>query len=300
MGALTKIRELEARASGKASKSPPADAPAPRLLNWREPYCALPNAILRSALFAVIGKGQRACWLDRVAINSQSGITLTYTGEQLDQCDLNLWAAQLSLLRNHPLDQYPHHTSMYALLRELGITDTGPSRASLRRRLLRLKNCELSISTESYVYEGNFAEAEFLDSNNPLALRLNPRIIRLFADDQYTLIHWGVRRTLSGSPLAQWLHGYYSTHAAPYPVRVGTLHKLSGSGTVSQSKFLQLLRKALNKLSQASTEHDQHFSFQIDGELVRVDKRPTSTQERHLAKRQNRTVTTGSYYRHSR
>ncbi|AYC31621.1 hypothetical protein D3880_04090 [Pseudomonas cavernae] len=298
MGALTKARELEAKASATASASRPADVPAPRLQNWREPYRALPNAILRSAVFAVIGRGQRVR-LDGMTINSQAGIALTYTGEQLDQSDLDLWAAQLHLLRNHPLDQ-EYHTSMYALLRCLGITDTGPSRASLKRRLLRLNTCELSIRTASYAYEGNLTDAECLDGSKPLVLRFNPSLIRLFAGDQYTLVHWGVRCTLSGSPLAQWLHGYYSTHAAPYPVRVETLRKLSGSRTVSQSKFLQLLRRALVRLALASAEHGQQFAFQIKGELVRVDKRPSPTQERHLAKRQNNTVIAGKHCRHSR
>jgi len=297
MGALTKIRELEARASGKASKSPPADAPAPRLQSWREPYRALPNAVLRSALFAVIGRGQRVR-LDGVRIHSQAGNDLTYSGEQLDQSDLDLWAAQLHLLRNHPLDQ-ELHTSIYALLKGLGITDTGPSRASLKHRLLRLSSCELSIRTASCVYEGNLTKTDGLDGNKPLALSLSPSIIRLFASDQYTLIHWGVRCMLSGSPLAQWLHGYYSTHAAPYPVRIDTLQKLSGSKTLSPGKFLQLLRRAIDKLTLASAEHGQKFTYQIDGELVRVDKRPSPAQQRHLSKRQNRTVTAGKPYRHS-
>lgn len=54
MGPANKVSEVVARNMG--SKSPPADAPAPRLQNWREPYRALPNAVLRSALFAVIGR----------------------------------------------------------------------------------------------------------------------------------------------------------------------------------------------------------------------------------------------------
>ncbi|MBI7168908.1 hypothetical protein JEU09_31385, partial [Pseudomonas aeruginosa] len=237
-------------------------------------------------------------WMDGTTINSQAGIALTYSGEQLDQSDLDLWAAQLHLLRNHPLDQ-ELHTSIYALLKGLGITDTGPSRASLKHRLLRLSSCELSIRTASCVYEGNLTKTDGLDGNKPPALSLNPSIIRLFASDQYTLIHWGVRCMLSGSPLAQWLHGYYSTHAAPYPVRIDTLHKLSGSKTLSPGKFLQLLRRALDKLTLASAEHGQKFTYQIDGELVRVDKRPSPSQQRHLSKRQNRTVTAGKPYRHS-
>jgi hypothetical protein len=295
MGPAHKVSEVVARNMG--SKLHPADVPAPRLQNWREPYRAIPNAVLRSALFAVIGKGQRAR-LDGITINSQAGNGLIYTGGQLDQSDLDLWASVLHLLRNHPLDQ-ECHTSMYALLKELRITDTGPSRASLKHRLLRLSNCDLSIRTASFVYEGNLAEAGCLDGNKPLVLRLNPSIIRLFASDQYTLIHWGVRCMLSGSPLAQWLHGYYSTHAAPYPVRIDTLHKLSGSRTVSPGKFLQLLRRALDRLALASAEHGQKFTYQIDGELVRVNKRPSPSQERHLSKRQNRAVTAGKPYRHS-
>ncbi|HBO0904573.1 TPA: plasmid replication initiator TrfA [Pseudomonas aeruginosa] len=279
------------------SKPHPADAPTPRLQNWREPYRALPNAVLRSALFAVIGRGQRAR-LDGISVSSQAGIALTYTGEQLDQSDLDLWAAQLHLLRNHPLDQ-EMHTSLYALLKGLGITDTGSSRASLKHRLLRLSSCEITIRTASFVYEGNLTKFNCLDGNKPLVLSLNPSIIRLFASDQFTLVHWGVRRALSGSPLAQWLHGYYATHAAPYPVRVGTLHKLSGSRTISQSKFLQLLRRALDRLALASAEHGQIFTYQIDGEVVSVRKRPSPAQERHLAKRQNRAVTAGKPYRHS-
>ncbi|KWV82729.1 MULTISPECIES: plasmid replication initiator TrfA [Pseudomonas] len=297
MGPLTKVRELEARASATTSALRPADAPAPRLQNWRELYRALPNAVLRSALFAVIGKGQRAR-LDGTTITSQAGIALTYSGEQLDQSDLDLWATLLHLLRNHPLDQ-EFHTSIYALLKGLGITDTGPSRTSLKHRLLRLSSCELSIRTASFVYEGNLIKADYLEGNKPLVLGLNPSIIGLFASDQFTLVHWGVRCMLSGSPLAQWLHGYYSTHAAPYPVRIDTLHKLSGSKTVSPSKFLQLLRRALDRLALASAEHGQKFTYQIDGELVSVNKRPSPSQERHISKRQNRTVTAGKPYRHS-
>lgn len=295
MNPANKLSKVVARNMG--SRPIQTDVPAPRLQNWQEPYRALPNAFLRSALFAVIGKGQRA-WLDGFTINSQAGNDLTYTGDQLNQSDLDLLASVLHLMRNHPLDQ-EFYTSMYALLKGLGIKDTGPSRTSLKHRLLRLSSCELSIRTDSFVYEGNLTKADYLDGNKPLVLGLNPNIIRLFASDQFTLVHWGVRSMLNGSPLAQWLHGYYSTHATPYPVRIDTLHKISGSKTVSPDKFLQLLRRALDKLALASTEHDQKFTYQIDGELVSVNKRPSPSQERHISKRQNRAVTAGKSYRDS-
>lgn len=293
MGPANKISEVAAR--NMSSKANLANTPAPRLLHWGDSYRALPNAIMRSALFAVIGRGQRA-FLDRLTISSQAGNDLTYTGEQLDQSDLDLWASVLHLLRNHQLGQ-EYHTSIYALLRELGITDTGPNRASLRHRLMRLSSCELSIRTESFVYKGNLTKLDCIDGNKKLVLSLNPSITRLFASDQYTLIDWEVRCMLSGAPLAQWLHGYYSTHAAPYPLRIATLHKLTGSRTISLGKFRQLLRKALDKVALANAEHGQGFTFRLDGELVRVNKTPTASQQRHL---DNRAVTASKIYRHSR
>lgn len=297
MDALSKIRALESRARTVASVALVPDAQVPRLPNWSEMHRAIPNVLLRSAAFAVIGKGQRA-WLDRETISSQTGDVLTYTGQQLDQSDLDLCTAQLHLMRNHPLDQ-GYNTSLYALLNCLGITDTGPNRASLKQRLLRLSNCELSIRTASYAYEGGLVYAERLDSDKPLVLRLNPGVMRLFAEGQYTWVHWGIRRTLSGCYLAQWLHGFYSTHAAPFPVRVETLRRLSGSKTANMSKFLQLLHRSLDRLSLVSAAHDQQFEFQIERGRVKVEKSPSASQKRHLENRKKNTVTTGKSCRHS-
>lgn len=39
----------------------------------------------------------------------------------------------------------------------------------------------------------------------------------------------------------RWLHGFYASHAAPYPLRVAYLHKLSGSQTKQLKPFKQNL-----------------------------------------------------------
>ena len=275
----------------------PTGIHVPRADDQREHSCKIPNSFLRSALFAVIGKGQRTI-LNEAQINGQGGTCLTYTGEQLDQRDLDLWALLLDLLYKKPRDQ-EYSTSWYALLRILGITDTGPNRISLRNRLQRLSSCKLSVDNPWCKFAGSLIRVGYLDGNKSLALRLDPKISELFDSKHYTKIHWKLRSSLSGNPLAQWLHGYYATHAAPYPVRIDTLRKLSGSRTVSPGKFLQLLRRALDKLALVSAEHGQKFTYEIEGELVSVNKRPSPSQERHISKRQNRTVTAGKPYRHS-
>ncbi|CAD6532279.1 hypothetical protein LMG28727_02916 [Paraburkholderia kirstenboschensis] len=57
---------------------------------------------------------------------------------------------------------------------------------------------------------------------------VNPKLQTLFAAEQFTQIDWNVRRAGRKS-LAQWLHGFYASHAKPYPMRTDTLLKLAGS-----------------------------------------------------------------------
>ena len=42
-------------------------------------------------------------------------------------------------------------------------------------------------------------------------------------------------------PLALWLHGFYASHAAPHPLSVEYLHKLSGSQTKRLRRFKENL-----------------------------------------------------------
>lgn len=261
-------------------------------------YYKIPNAFLRSAVFAAIAKGQRAT-LSEAEIKGQAGTVLTFDGEQFDQHDLDLFGTLVGLLFQKSQHDQENKTSCSALLRMLGVTDTGPNRTSLRNRLQRLSSCKLSVDNPWCKFSGSLIRVRYIDGHNTIALRLSPKINELYENNSYTRIQWGLRSSLRGCPLAQWLHGYYATHAKPHPVRIETLKKMSGSNTISLGKFRQLLNKALDKLGTASAEHGQKFTYQIDDELVRVNKRPSPSQERHLAKRQKRAVTAGKPYRHS-
>ena len=114
---------------------------------------------------------------------------------------------------------------------------------------------------------------------------LDPNMRALFAPDQFTMIQWSVRRALSGQPLAQWLHGFYSSHAAPHPIKVETLYKLSGSEAGELWIFTQKLKKALDAVARACAAAGETFEWRIEDGLVYVTRTPTQTQRRHLAKR---------------
>ena len=44
------------------------------------------------------------------------------------------------------------------------------------------------------------------------------------------------------------------------------------------------LRKALDAVSEASAASGEIFGYEVHGDLVNVEKRPSGTQRRHLAK----------------
>lgn len=283
MDPLLMVQAMESRArEAIASGAVISNRPEICLPNWANTHRAIPNVFLRSGVFAVIGRSARTS-LEEKVISSRSDTKLVYTGQQLDQTDLDLFAALLHLKRNLPLGQ-DAEISRYALLKCLEITDSGANRDSLKDRLLRISSCKFSIETPSCMYEGGLLYAEGLDTKAPIVVRLNPKIISLYSRGEYTWVHWGIRRALNGSPLAQWLHGYYATHASQIPILVKTLHAFSGSQVNSISKFRQLLEKALKKLSQVSAAHGVLFGFVIENNKVKVSTTPSVSQKNYLKK----------------
>ena len=90
-----------------------------------------------------------------------------------------------------------------------------------------------------------------------------------------------MRTALKGQPLAQWLHGFYASHARPYPMKVETLHKLCGSQAKRLADYRTDLRSALQKLAEVTG-----WTWEIDDvDLVHIKKKPSSSQARHIARK---------------
>lgn len=258
-----------------------------QLPQWPEMVRGVPNGVLRSALFGAIKKGARRL-MEREPIHAQDGITIYYTGARLDQGDLDVWEAVLHIARLQGLSDDCRVTA-YQLLKALGKRDTGGNRAVLEKRLSRLKANGVDIHIARYGYEGSLIDEVYRDkATAEYVIRLNPKLRLLFAADQFTQIDWAVRRALDGKPLAQWLHGFYASHAKPFPVRMETLLKLAGSEDASPTSARQTLRKALDNTAEASKAHGQPFSYDIRGGVVHVEKKASRSQQRHLAKKKTK------------
>ena len=289
MGDLAaRVADMAERAKQKAKREPLPGEPMPRnvvqLPLWPEPVRAVPNGFLRSALFGAIAKGRRR-YINGEDLAAVDGVTIRYKGERLDQGDLDVWESVLHAVRLQELGSQCRVTS-YALLKLMGKTDTGKNRATLNKRITRLRANAVEVRQGRYCYIGGLiAGAAKDEETQEWVIELDAKLRPLFAADQFTQVEWAVRHKLDGKPLAQWLHGFYASHAAPFPLKIETLHRLCGSEAGEMWKFAQTLRKALDDVAEASAAHGEGFSSDIRGDLVHVEKKAQGAQRRHLAKK---------------
>ena len=270
--------------SPEALPSQPPPAKVVMLPIWPDAMRAVPNGMLRSALFGAIRRGARR-YLRRERIAALDGIEIFYTGERLDQGDLDVWETILHLARLQGLGNECRVTA-YQLLKILGKTDSGKNRDILDIRLSRMKATGVDVQVGRYGYEGSLIDEVYRDKETmEYVFRLNAKLRALFEPNQFTQIDWVVRRELDGKPLAQWLHGFYASHAKPYPVSVAKLHELCGSDFDALNDFRPKLRKALDAVADACKINNQSFSYEVQNDIVHVKKEPSSAQLRHLTKK---------------
>lgn len=286
-----RVAEMQEKARRRAERDPSPGAPLPKnvvqLPLWPGAVRAIPNGLLRSALFGAIAKGRRR-FVKREQVAALEGIEIRYTGERLDQGDLDVWESVLHVARFQELGSQCRFTS-YALLKLMGKTDSGKNRATLHARIERLVATALTVKQGRYNYIGSLISGAAKDTKTQeWMIELNPKLRPLFAADQFTQIEWVVRHALDGKPLAQWLHGFYASHAKPFPLKVETLRRLCGSEATLMSDFAKTLRKALDAVTEASGTCGEGFSYDIRGDLVYVEKQAKGPQRRHLAKKSSK------------
>ena len=278
----THLMEFSRKMQQREAKARPKRSPAKvlQLPLWPEAKRGAPNAVLRSALFAAIqGKGRR--YLKNALLAAQDRITVRFTGEQLDQSDLDVWEQALHLARTQALGTECYFTA-HGFLKALGRSTGKMNHEWLQTALERLTGAVVRISDGRRTYFGSLIEGGIRDEETGrYVVEINPKLAKFFGPTRWTQIDWEQRQRLRGKPLALWLHGFYASHAAPYPLRVAYLHKLSGSQTKRLRKFKENLIQALRDLESAGAIK----SFEIRDDLVHVRTVPSPSQRKHLAAR---------------
>jgi hypothetical protein len=273
-----KVRQpVVLQAAAKAMASPAPSTPMPV---WPEAVRGVPNSVLRSALFGAIKRGQRA-YQDGVRKASVEGVTVIHTGPQLDQADLDVWEQCLHIARTSGLGVEIRFTG-HGFLKAIG-RSTGKSQHDwLKSALRRLMTSLVEMEDGKKAYAGQLIHHWYRDeATGHHVMVLNPEIARMYGTDGWTQIEWAQRQALKKQPLAQWLHSFYSTHAAPFAYKVETLHQLCGSETDELRHYREKLRKALDAIAEVTG-----WFWEIDeNDLVRIKKTPSESQARHLIRK---------------
>ena len=274
---MKKRNGQEAGKIEKQSAPPSKTAEVVQLPCWPESARGVPNSALRGALFAAIqGKDRR--YMKRELLAVQQGVEIRFTGMQLDQSDLDVWEQALHLARLHPLGSRCECTA-HGFLKALGRSTGKPMHEWLKDVFARLAGCAVEITHNRMTYGGSLFEFYRDEDTQRYRLEINPKIKALYTAG-WTACDWEQRKQLSRKPLALWLHGWLSSHAEPYPVKVDSLMQWSGSRTKQAKHFKANLAKALDDLKAVGALNSYVFS----GGLVSINRTPSASQCRYLTK----------------
>jgi TrfA protein len=234
---------------------------------WPEEKRGTPNSFLRSALFAAVQSKDRV-YMKESVLFSQQGITIKYTGEQLNQEDLDVWEAISHLARQHPLGNECSFTA-YSILKALDLPVGGCQHQRLHSAIIRLTACAVEIRHEGRVYFGSLIESGVKDEvTSHYTISINKKLNELFGNNGWTAIDWQQRLLLRRKPLAQALHAYFSSHERPYPVNLSTLQELTGSRNIQKASFKRQVKTALESMIKIGFLE----SYNIQDEVVTVKR----------------------------
>ena len=254
----------------------------PILPDWPEKTRGVPNLCLRSALFGVIGRGRRKAVKGEI-IAAVKGIEIRFTGWRLDQGDFDVLIQAL-----HLQTRYLERTSEYYIrfqvrtfLRSIGRQPGKSGREWLKDCFRRLTATAVEINLDvsnsylhgKHTYVGSLVdEFYYNDREQTYFLKINPRLAELF-NTGWTQLQWQQRLLLKTS-LAKWLHGFYSSHRSPYPIKVVTLKTLCGSDCKRLVDYRRNLRRAMVELMGIGVIH----SWKIDNkDKLHVKRLPGET-----------------------
>jgi TrfA protein len=236
---------------------------------WHDDKRGAPNSFLRSALFAAIQSKDRAD-LKKAELFSQQGITVTYTGQQLNQEDLTVWLALVDLMKKDPLGTQCHFTA-YSILKHLGLGTGGSAHERLNDAILRMTACAVVIKTGRQTYMGSLIHDCLIDEQTKhYKITLNRHLIKLFGEDDWTAIDWEQRKQLRQKPLCLKLHEYYSSHDKPLPISLEFLSALTGSENKQKADFKRKVKTALEGLIKIGFLK----GYEIESDVVKVERVP--------------------------
>ena len=296
---MDRVHEVAQRAS-KSVKAKPEKAlklkVIQQLMLWSDKVRGLPNSLARCALFTVGNRNEPRRMYAREVIASLQGIVIQYTGEELRQDDEDVFLQIVHLGRMVDVGE-PFVVTGHMVLTALGWGRSSDKYKRLLESIGRLSEGTIWVTytnedeVEASVAAGAAAPKRKRNGYNGRLIaklkwreegeeseqgkhvkwqfRLDPDIINLFGKDEFTLVDWEQRLSLTS--LEKWLHSFYFTHREPYAYKTSTLYTLCGNSCATLAKFRYMLKGALRNLEESGFFESASIDPRTD--LVQVKRR---------------------------
>lgn len=283
-----KIHQALARRADSLADDEPSPKPPPRsehatqLPLFKEAY-AVPNAILRAALFPAREVSAPRRFFEKAPIFAVDGIQVTFTGQEFDQTDLDVLLGILEIGHYTPLGQ-SFTFSAHALLQRIGKTTGGHDHEWLHDVITRLRGGTVDIRHQRLRFFGGFFNDGVKDKvTGQYTVSVNPKLILLFGCDMWSKIDRAQRDALGRNTTAKALHGYYSSHAKPGKHQIETLAQIAGLRAKQRAVRKRQVLKAHEAMKAPACGFLKDYT--VEGACITVEKRPTPSQARHLLKK---------------
>ena len=280
--AIQKIRQQQdIKRQRQEPSTQPAQPPPQPPMNAKIlllPICAdamrcMPNEIVRSALFNARNHKQRRVYFEDVEIAVIGEGRISFRGQELRQNDQTVWLQLIHLAKLQPLGDVVEFTP-YSFCKSIGWAIDGRNYARLQECLTRMQATSLSIYSsrlKKSISLSMIPEFTRQDENgralSHYQVQVAPELVELFGNIHYTQVEWEQRLALP-TGISTWLHGYYASHKAPYPIRIETIKAGAGITTERDAKVRELIDRALAQLV-----HVKFLaSYKIIGELAYVKR----------------------------
>lgn len=275
------IARVQQRATEARARKEKEEAEAPKQLPlWADWERAMPTPISRSALFAPIGRGARKRLKDAV-IDSRPDVALTYTGEQLDMSDADVFMQALELAKRHALGTdfvvnrsefldaigraYESKNTTTGLVRSKAIGSKTYEWLDATMKRLREGSLEFKIkATPKRKAKGGILNLiktwKWDDDSNSYLLAIDPEIYKLF--ESFSRIYLDKHLALpKADQLAKWMHLFVAGCDKGALTRIGLDHLRTYSGNKHRriDHFSRSMERALAALQDAGVIAPGYF-----------------------------------------
>ncbi len=154
---------------------------------WRESQRVTPNSFIRSTLFSTTQSKDRQ-WLNQEIIYCEKGLTVKFTGQQLNQEDLALWETLVRWAHHHSLGMECTF-AVSSLLTELGLSVGEKEREELHSGVMRLIACSVKFLYKKNFYFGSPVHKMMKDEvTDYYTVELNEKFIQLYEKNKWAVI----------------------------------------------------------------------------------------------------------------